>query len=98
MFLTSQATTALLVCAIHAAYKSGIFLVTGKLLSRANVYSDGLFTTTSDRTYLALIGLFLMALRTSSYASIKHQLDGATFSTVTDFSVQLLLALSLILV
>jgi NADH:ubiquinone oxidoreductase subunit 5 (subunit L)/multisubunit Na+/H+ antiporter MnhA subunit len=98
IFLGSFSGTALTVCAIHAGYKSGIFLVTGKLLSRAGTYVDSIFTTTADRTYLALIGIFLVACRTSAYSSAKHQLDCGTLFAVSDFFLQGVLAASLVLV
>lgn len=80
----SLSSTAVLICAIHAAYKSALFLTTGKLLSNTSTYTDNVNMTAHVKSFLPLICLFLVALKTGTYNSCKHMLDAICFEHTTD--------------
>lgn len=97
IIISSNSITSVLICVIHAIYKSGIFLTSGKLLSKINIYNDTLYLINSDKSYITLLGLFLIAHKTSSYGNIKHHLDIWLSLSIVDYYIQILIILNLII-
>lgn len=94
----SFGNTAFLVALFHASYKSALFLVLGKLISHAGIYSDNLSTNTALSAPLFIICIFLSSVKSSPYSSAKHTVDAVILETCTDIPFSILLSLGAILV
>lgn len=72
-----QATSAIsgMICAIHAAYKSAFFVVSGRLLAQKLIYHDAQGLDAFGKSLLIVIAFFLAAPRSSAYAAAKHSID-----------------------
>jgi hypothetical protein len=82
--LESATVTALSICAIHAAYKSALFVSTGKILVSTSTYVDSISPSLSSGKSLVVIPvLFLVGLGGTSYASAKHGIDLVGWSSST---------------
>ena len=76
MALESTTITALAICAAHAAYKSSLFVSTGRMLVSTSTYVDGLSPAISaGRSVVVLPGLFLVGFAGTTYAAAKHGAD-----------------------
>ena len=66
---------ALLICVLHAAYKSTLFVVTGKLIAESTVSQETAYSAGQVSVGLfVLVMSFAAALPGSSYAATKHGL------------------------
>jgi hypothetical protein len=74
--LESATITALAICSAHAAYKSSLFVSTGRILVSSSTYVDGISPAVSaGRSLVLLPGLFLIGFAGTSYGSAKHGTD-----------------------
>jgi len=84
------------VCLIHAAYKSGTFLSIGRILTKVSTYHDGLGLPTASKTTFAVIALFLVGMKTSQYAGSKHAVDAVQVHANVDVTILTVFAIGLI--
>jgi hypothetical protein len=91
----SLAQSAVVICLIHAGYKSAFFLATGKILSKFVTYSDVIGISSALKSFIALISIFLIGFKSTSYAAQKHALDGLS-SDGNSFLMMWLLAAGLL--
>jgi NADH:ubiquinone oxidoreductase subunit 5 (subunit L)/multisubunit Na+/H+ antiporter MnhA subunit len=75
LLVRSLSCTSVLVCVIHAAYKSALFLGFGRLLAQYSNYLDNFGVQVNAKSTLILATLFLLGLKSSSYSAIKHGND-----------------------
>lgn len=73
LMITSTTIAALVVCAFHAAYKSALFVLTGRVLVLSSTYTDNLWISpSSGNTMVVLPILFLLGFRMTGYSVGKH--------------------------
>lgn len=89
LLVTSLSASAVAICLFHAAYKSASFLAIGRILTKSSTYADSLAIPSSVKTLFAVVGIFLVGLRTSGYAVQKHSTDTLA-TTANDFWTQLI--------
>lgn len=73
LMITGTTVASIVVCAFHAAYKSCLFVLTGRVLVLSSTYTDNLWISpSSGNTMVVLPILFLIGFRMTSYATGKH--------------------------
>lgn len=97
LIIISISITAILICIIHATYKSFIFLTSGKLLVKTNIYNDTIYITNSEKSKLFILGIFLIAHKTSVYGNIKHNIDAWIAFSNLDYYIHYIIILNLII-
>ena len=73
MLTVGLSEVAFLVCLVHAGYKSALFALVGKVIATLSWSSEGLTTAKRGVSSLLVVPICIaVALRGSSYASVKH--------------------------
>ena len=88
---TSLTHTAVVIAFLHAAYKSALFLLVGKLLAHTSLYADNGAASSQTKLALGLAFVFLIAPKTTPYSSAKHSTDALLLSRDLDLTLLLLL-------
>jgi NADH:ubiquinone oxidoreductase subunit 5 (subunit L)/multisubunit Na+/H+ antiporter MnhA subunit len=94
----TAATTAVIVCGIHAVYKAATFLAVGRILSQTNIYVDSVSLASSIKSLLPVLFFFLAALKTGSYSATKHSTDVVVSSSVMTHLLAFLLGIGGLLI
>lgn len=97
ILLTSFSSTSLVIALVHAGYKSALFLTVGKTLSHCSQYSDLAHTPNALKSPLVIVGIFLVAFKTSSYGSSKHAIDVIVIDIGNDVGSEFVLAIGILL-
>ena len=97
VLLTGFSCTAALVCILHAAYKSALFVAAGKLLAASAIYTDDLALPSVEKSILVLVALFLLGHRSSAYALAKHNIDATFWNSSLSLGMAILVSTGLFL-
>lgn len=89
----SMSSVAFVVAVVHASYKSAVFVTTGRMLSQAVCYSDHVTVAASFKSFLGVIGIVVLGLKSTGYANSKHVTDLICHSSSTSFVLAVITAL-----
>lgn len=97
IMILSLSNTAVIICIIHASYKSALFLSVGKILTKLSIYNDNLGIPNSNKTLIILISIFLFGFKTSNYSISKHSIDILILINNINFLLILILSINIII-